>query len=152
MSGKQFFESLLKQASAAGSKNSGSNPQQSLGAIGLVLGGGALLLGINASLFNVEGGHRAIIFSRISGVKETIYTEGTHFYLYPPLISKTSSPWFETPIPYDVRAKPRNVASLTGTKDLQMVNITVRVLSKPNAIRLPEIYRTLGKESECLMF
>lgn len=25
-------------------------------------------------------------------------------------------PWFETPITYDVRAKPRNVASLTGTK------------------------------------
>jgi prohibitin 2 len=25
-------------------------------------------------------------------------------------------PWFETPITYDVRAKPRNIASLTGTK------------------------------------
>lgn len=45
---------------------------------------------------------------------------------------------------YDVRAKPRNVASLTGTKDLQMVNITVRVLSKPNASKLATIYKTLG--------
>jgi hypothetical protein len=25
-------------------------------------------------------------------------------------------PWFETPVVYDVRAKPRNIASLTGTK------------------------------------
>ena len=25
-------------------------------------------------------------------------------------------PWFETPIIYDIRAKPRNIASLTGTK------------------------------------
>jgi len=25
-------------------------------------------------------------------------------------------PWFETPITYDVRAKPRIIASLTGTK------------------------------------
>jgi prohibitin 2 len=25
-------------------------------------------------------------------------------------------PWFETPIIYDVRAKPRNIGSLTGTK------------------------------------
>lgn len=25
-------------------------------------------------------------------------------------------PWFETPIIFDIRAKPRNVASLTGTK------------------------------------
>jgi prohibitin 2 len=80
MSGKQFFESLLKQASA-GRSGSGGNPQQSLGAIGLVIGGGALLLGINASLFNVEGGHRAVVYSRISGVKEQIYNEGTHFFM-----------------------------------------------------------------------
>ena len=55
-------------------------------------------------------------------------------------------PWFETPIDYDVRAKPRNVASLTGTKDLQMVNITCRVLSRPRIDALPQIYRTLGTD------
>ena len=55
-------------------------------------------------------------------------------------------PWFETPIVYDVRAKPRNVASLTGTKDLQMVNITCRVLSRPQVDALPQIYRTLGAD------
>lgn len=52
----------------------------------------------------------------------------------------------ETPIIYDVRAKPRNVASLTGTKDLQMVNITCRVLSRPRVEALPNIYRTLGTD------
>lgn len=61
---------------------------------------------------------------------------GTHLIL----------PWFETPITYDVRAKPRNVASLTGTKDLQMVNITCRVLSRPRVDALPQIYRTLGTD------
>jgi regulator of protease activity HflC (stomatin/prohibitin superfamily) len=45
-----------------------------------------------------------------------------------------------------VRAKPRNVASLTGTKDLQMVNITCRVLSRPRVDALPQIYRTLGQD------
>ena len=55
-------------------------------------------------------------------------------------------PWFETPIIYDVRAKPRNVSSLTGTKDLQMVNITCRVLSRPDVQALPQIYRTLGQD------
>jgi len=55
-------------------------------------------------------------------------------------------PWFETPVVYDVRAKPRNIASLTGTKDLQMVNITCRVLSKPRIDSLPTIYRTLGAD------
>lgn len=100
----------------------------------LILGGSALL--INSSLFNVDGGHRAIIYNRIGGVGSQIYNEGTHFAI----------PWFQTPIIYDVRAKPRNVASLTGTKDLQMVNITCRVLSRPDVGSLPLIYRTLGTD------
>lgn len=91
---------------------------------------------VNNALFNVDGGHRAIKYTRIGGVSKDIYTEGTHFKI----------PWFETPIDYDVRAKPRNVASLTGTKDLQMVNITCRVLSRPRVEALPQIYRTLGTD------
>lgn len=66
----------------------------------------------------------------------TACTLGTHLRI----------PWFETPVTYDVRAKPRNVASLTGTKDLQMVNITCRVLSRPRVDALPQIYRTLGTD------
>ena len=72
----------------------------------------------------------------MGGVGKEIYAEGTHINI----------PWFETPIDYDVRAKPRNVASLTGTKDLQMVNITCRVLSRPRVDALPQIYRTLGTD------
>ena len=55
-------------------------------------------------------------------------------------------PWVERAIVFDVRAKPRNIASLTGTKDLQMVNISLRVLSKPDIQHLAEIYRTLGTD------
>jgi prohibitin 2 len=91
---------------------------------------------INASLFNVDGGHRAVKYSRIFGLQPTIYSEGTHINI----------PWLETPIVYDVRAKPRNVASLTGTKDLQMVNITCRVLSRPRVEALATVYRTLGTD------
>ncbi|KAM0232161.1 hypothetical protein ACHAP5_010824 [Fusarium lateritium] len=101
---------------------------------GLLVAGGSLVL--SNSLFNVDGGHRAIKYQRLSGVSKEIYSEGTHINI----------PWFETPIVYDVRAKPRNVASLTGTKDLQMVNITCRVLSRPQIDALPQIYRTLGTD------
>ncbi|KAH8114748.1 band 7 family-domain-containing protein [Phellopilus nigrolimitatus] len=100
--------------------------------VALVAGGVAL----NASLFNVDGGHRAIKYTRLNGISDRIYTEGTHLML----------PWFETPIVFDIRAKPRNIASLTGTKDLQMVNITCRVLSRPSIEALPTIYRELGQE------
>jgi len=84
----------------------------------------------------VDGGHRAIKYSRLDGVKKEIFAEGTHFRL----------PWLETPIVFDIRAKPRSIASLTGTKDLQMVNITCRVLSRPSVPDLPEIWRTLGSD------
>merc|ERR1719152_562970 len=36
------------------------------------------------------------------------------------------------------------MSSLTGSRDLQMVNISVRVLFKPDPNKLPEIYRYLG--------
>ncbi|KAL2441111.1 Prohibitin-2 [Exophiala dermatitidis] len=101
-----------------------------------LIGVGVAGVVISNSIFNVDGGHRAIKYTRIGGVSKEIYNEGTHLRI----------PWFETPIDYDVRAKPRNVASLTGTKDLQMVNITCRVLSKPRIDALPQIYRTLGTD------
>ncbi|KXG53485.1 Prohibitin [Penicillium griseofulvum] len=109
------------------------------GGVGLV--GTLVLAGLGTyvasnSLFNVDGGHRAIKYSRLGGVQKEIYNEGTHFQI----------PWFETPIIYDVRAKPRSIPSLTGTKDLQMVNITCRVLSRPRVDALPQIYRTLGQD------
>lgn len=56
----------------------------------------------------VDGGHRAVKYSRVFGVQKEVFNEGTHFVI----------PWVETPIIYDVRAKPRNVASLTGTKGM----------------------------------
>ncbi|CAN0138800.1 unnamed protein product, partial [Discosporangium mesarthrocarpum] len=88
------------------------------------------------SFFTVDGGHRAIVYNRLSGIKETTYSEGMHFIF----------PWFEWPYVFDVRTKPHNIQSLTGSKDLQMVNITLRVLSKPDPFRLPFIYRRLGMD------
>ncbi|KAF8755324.1 hypothetical protein RHS01_05676 [Rhizoctonia solani] len=129
----RFAAQLQRQARAGG----GGGPGRGLlgGGAGLLLliGGG---IALNASLFNVDGGHRAIKYSRFQGIRRDIYPEGTHLVL----------PWFETPIIFDIRAKPRSIASLTGTKDLQMVNITCRVLSRPNVNELPTIYRELGQE------
>ncbi|WFC98354.1 Prohibitin-2, subunit of the prohibitin complex (Phb1p-Phb2p) [Malassezia yamatoensis] len=118
-----------------GGGGGGPNINPALGVGGLVALAG-LAIGINASIFNVDGGHRAIMYSRLSGVTNKIYNEGTHLLL----------PWFETPIDYDVRAKPRSIASLTGTKDLQMVSLTCRVLSRPSIPQLPDIYQELGTD------
>jgi hypothetical protein len=144
------------------------------------------------------------MFNRIVGVKDKTYEEGTHFMV----------PWFDRPIVFDVRTRPRQIQSLTGSKgacrrwhhccrcrcrwhgfprgcelavveggavcvttcparlhvavcclatsrvcgpcgscvplppfsgaDLQMVQITLRVLTRPNPDRLPVIYREIG--------
>ncbi|MCJ1419605.1 Prohibitin-2, subunit of the prohibitin complex (Phb1p-Phb2p) [Xylographa parallela] len=126
----------IANAQQQGRKGLGGNPRGAIGGAALlaITFGGFVV--ISNALFNVDGGHRAIKYTRVGGVQSEIYNEGTHIKI----------PWFETPIIYDVRAKPRNVASLTGTKDLQMVNITCRVLSRPRVDALPQIYRTLGTD------
>lgn len=65
-------------------------------------------------------------FTSVYGIRPDIYAEGTHLMvsacatgaaLLPTYV--TQIPWFETPIVFDIRAKPRNIASLTGTKGTQ---------------------------------
>ncbi|XP_027061797.1 prohibitin-1, mitochondrial-like [Coffea eugenioides] len=101
--------------------------------LGLVAGLG--VYGVANSLYNVEGGHRAIVFNRVVGVKDKVYPEGTHLMI----------PWFERPTIYDVRARPNLVESTSGSRDLQMVKIGLRVLTRPEPDQLPTIYRTLGE-------
>ena len=98
--------------------------------------GAAAVYGVANSIFNVEGGHRAIVFNRVVGIKDEVYEEGTHFML----------PWFERPIIYDVRARPNVIQTTSGSHDLQMVNIGLRVLTRPMPSKLPEMYRTLGTD------
>jgi len=100
----------------------------------LALGVGALAYGAMNSIYTVEGGHRAIIFNRIGGIGNETYAEGLHFRI----------PWFQYPIIYDIRSKPKKVSSPTGSKDLQMVNISLRVLQRPDAMQIPTIHRMLG--------
>ncbi|KAI9931904.1 prohibitin-1 [Aspergillus wentii] len=90
---------------------------------------GVMLL--NNSLYDVRGGTRAVIFDRLSGVQEKVVNEGTHFLI----------PWLQKAIVYDVRTKPRNISTTTGSKDLQMVSLTLRVLHRPDVPKLPAIYQ-----------
>jgi len=88
------------------------------------------------SIYDVKGGTRAVIFDRLSGVKDQVVNEGTHFLI----------PWLQKSIIYDVRTKPRNISTTTGSKDLQMVSLTLRVLHRPDVKALPKIYQNLGQD------
>ncbi|KAH3883396.1 hypothetical protein DPMN_007351 [Dreissena polymorpha] len=50
----------------------------------------------------------------------------------------------ERPIIFDIRARPRNIPVATGSKDLQTVSITLRILYRPKPSDLPAIYTNLG--------
>ena len=65
-----------------------------------------------------------------------VYGEGTHVLI----------PWIEIPIIYDVRSRPETIMSDSGSRDLQMVKLGLRVLTKPNSQRLADLYRRIGPD------
>eukprot|EP00590_Aulacoseira_subarctica_P006312 CAMPEP_0172423198 /NCGR_PEP_ID=MMETSP1064-20121228/14406_1 /TAXON_ID=202472 /ORGANISM="Aulacoseira subarctica , Strain CCAP 1002/5" /LENGTH=284 /DNA_ID=CAMNT_0013164431 /DNA_START=27 /DNA_END=881 /DNA_ORIENTATION=+ len=101
---------------------------------------GALAVGaftVNSCIYNVDGGERAVLFDSLrGGILPDVRSEGTHFVI----------PVIQRPIILDVRTRPREIPSVTGTKDLQMVNIKLRVLWRPVHEKLPQLYRELGAD------
>jgi len=102
------------------------------------LGGVAIAAGllVDQILYDVDGGNRAVIFDYTTGIKEKVMGEGTHFKL----------PFLQVPIIIDIRDRPRTIHSATGTKDLQTVNISLRVLSRPDPEHLSQIYKQYGTD------
>lgn len=97
---------------------------------------GFAAIGLRSCLYNVDAGHRGLIFDRVrNGIQPSVKSEGTHFYI----------PGIQTPIVIDVRTTPRRINSVTGTKDLQTVNLSLRVLTRPNVDNLSIIYKKLGR-------
>jgi prohibitin 1 len=76
-----------------------------------------------------------VLFNRVSGVEARCKGEGAHFKV----------PIYQWPIIMDVRTMPRTITSVTGTKDLQSVSLSLRVLSRPNTDQLSTIYTKLGE-------
>jgi len=136
---KDAAAKMFKTASSrAGSGGGPSIPPGASTAVGAIAGAGVLAYVGAHSYFTVEGGKRAVVFNRLTGMKDTVYGEGLNFNI----------PWFEWPVHYDVRTRPCNLQTLTGSKDLQMVTIGVRVLHKPDTNELVQIYRQLGMDYE----
>jgi len=105
----------------------------------LIAAGAVGLVGLSTynSLVTVQPGHIGIIYNRIGGLNDTaVCKEGLNFVI----------PWFQRAIIYNVRTRPEIVNSQSGSKDLQMVQISLRVLVRPDAEKLQLIYRRLGKD------
>lgn len=141
------MENLKKSYQEAANKiPKGSMPSPGAGGrigkvLGLGLGVGLGAYGVYNSVFTVDSGHAAVIYNRFgmggdSGIQSVVCKEGLNFVI----------PWFQRPIIYDVKTRPKLINSTSGSKDLQMVEIALRVLYKPDASQLPFMYRRLGKD------
>eukprot|EP00049_Salpingoeca_infusionum_P017569 m.353493 g.353493 ORF g.353493 m.353493 type:complete len:272 (-) comp16776_c0_seq1:167-982(-) len=90
----------------------------------------------NTSLYNVEGGHRAVMFDQLRGVSQVVRGEGTHFKI----------PLLQTPHIYDCRSQYKNLPVATPSKDLQTVSVTLRILYRPQVAELPTIFTSYGMD------
>lgn len=128
----------MRNAGGAGGGGGGGGPGRAAQALAssvtALAGAGVLGYGAYNSMYTVQGGHRAVVFNRIVGMKDQVYGEGLNFNI----------PWLERPVVFDVRTRPVNLQTLTGSKDLQMVTLGIRVLHKPDPNQLVWIYRFLG--------
>ena len=97
---------------------------------------GALALGafIYKGIYVVDAGHAMVKFNVLVGVRDQVYGEGMHFRW----------PLLETTYNFDVRASVYTMATETGSRDLQNVNINMRILSHPVQDQLIKTLQTLG--------
>eukprot|EP00041_Stephanoeca_diplocostata_P008563 m.126697 g.126697 ORF g.126697 m.126697 type:complete len:273 (+) comp17385_c0_seq1:120-938(+) len=101
---------------------------------GLGISGIALLS--DQILYDVDGGHRAVIFDKFQGVLTDVRGEGTHFRI----------PFIQEPKIFDVRMQWRTLPVRTPSRDLQDVDVTLRILYRPQVPMLPHIFKTLGED------
>merc|ERR1719329_970805 len=88
-------------------------------------------------MMTVQPGHIGLVYDRLYGLDENRrLKEGLNFVI----------PWLQRAIVYDVKTRPQLIETSSGSKDLQMVQISLRVLFKPDPNNLTFVYRRLGKD------
>jgi prohibitin 1 len=105
-----------------------------LGFLGLSLVASGVVA--NQFIFTVDGGERAVIFHKTKGLMDKVYGEGMHFKI----------PILMEPKNFEIRSRYRLISSATGTKDLQQVELTLRLLFRPQEAQLPRIWNEYGPD------
>jgi prohibitin 1 len=119
-----------------------------LGSLATVFGIG--LVALNSAIYTVDPGEKALIMDKLKGLKQNVYGQGYHLLV--PGIQVLISSNNQTPIIYDCRLKPIDIHVVTGTKDLQTVTISLRILQQPLTEHLPTIHQLLGRDYEKKIF
>jgi len=142
----QARAAAAKEGGGAGGGGGGGGGAPGGGALPTLIvalaGLGAVGYGASQSVVIVQPGRLGVVYNRIgfsgaAGLSETpTLTEGMNFIM----------PWFQRPVIFDTRVKSQVVNTSSGSKDLQMVQISLRVLFKPNPANISTVYRRLGQD------
>ncbi|XP_019084678.1 PREDICTED: LOW QUALITY PROTEIN: prohibitin-5, mitochondrial-like [Camelina sativa] len=101
--------------------------------VALGLGAAFMAVTVRSSMFTVEGGQRAVLFDRFNGVLEEPIGEGTYRKI----------PWVQKPYIFNIRSIAWRLGSNCGTKDLQMVNLSLRVMCRPVVTIGPDVLKAV---------
>ena len=93
-----------------------------------------LMVMIKKGIYRNEPGYQSLHFNLLSGIGKQTFREGYHIVI----------PFLERPIIYDCKMKNHMYLCVCGTKDLQTVQLKTRLITRPDAGKLPELYRLLG--------
>jgi len=124
------LKKLMQQGGAPKGPPRGSGTLASV-----LLGGVGMSYAVWNSLYTVEGGETAVVFNRLMNTY-SITTDGTH-----PRI-----PWVQQPTIFNVRQRSETFRAPTGTRDLQMVDLTLTTLFRPVPQALPNILQNIGED------
>jgi len=105
-----------------------------MGKLGFVMLAGGLVG--TRFIFVVDGGERALKMNNFKGLSPIIYGEGMHFRW----------PFIEQIKRFEIRTQPTLIHSVTGTRDLQQANISMRVLFRPVESKLAVILNQIGAD------
>jgi len=95
----------------------------------------------SSALITIRPGYKGLVYNRFGptggGIDESkTMVEGLNIII----------PWFQRPIIFDCQTRPQLINTHSGSKDLQMVQISLRVLFRPDGGRLASLYRLLGTD------
>lgn len=137
MNAAKNFAAKVAQSVPKGGAGGGGVPKGGGAGITGLLALGVLGYGVSQSMVTVQPGHMAIVYNRFGGLDEKLHLkEGLNFVI----------PWFQRAIVYNVRTVAQQVDTHSGSKDLQMVQISLRILFRPDSNKLQTMYRQLGKD------
>lgn len=130
--GLSFIGSLLVFLATANAKKWEAVPTIIAGISSLLLF--FALATVSSSVVIVPAGHRAVVFSKVSGINQVPLEEG--FHLIMPVVSNA--------VLFDVRIQKVEFEATASSKDLQDVATKVAINFEPEVLAMSSIYQTYG--------